>query len=126
MIKSITIDHDKFSTLLENYIDNYHQIYNFLIDIFTNNKITSNEKKICSNIIDELDTICKKSALLFIHTTQIYFKDVKYIINLIYNKNIRDFNSSVVSKFNDDENNDGYYQKYLKYKNKYLQLKNTN
>ena len=125
LIKSIIIDHNKFSTLLENYIDNYHQIYNFLLDITTNNKTTSNEKKICNNIMDEFDTICKKSALLFIYTTQIYFKDVKYIINLIYNKNIRDFNSSVVSKFNDDENDD-YYQKYLKYKNKYLQLKNTN
>jgi hypothetical protein len=124
-IKSISVDYAKFSTLLENYIDNYFLIINLLNDIIDNKKITSEEAKICNDIIEDIRNITEKSILLFINTTAIYFKDANYIINSIYDKYIRQFNSSVVSKFKDSSNDD-YYQKYLKYKNKYLQLKNNN
>lgn len=123
-IRSITVDYNRFSDLLKNYIDNYYNINNFLNEIMNNN-ITDNEKQICSNIIKELHTICSKSVLLFIETTKIYFKDAKYIINSIYDKYIKEFNYFIISKY-DNSNNNMYYQKYMKYKNKYLQLKNTN
>jgi hypothetical protein len=121
---SITVDYNRFSHLLENYIDNYDDIMNFLQDISNNKGINSNEKEILLSIINEIKSIVVKSILLFLNTTYVYFKDIKYIINSIYDKYIEQFNSSVVSKIDGPKNNI-YYQKYMKYKNKYLQLKNT-
>jgi hypothetical protein len=124
-ISSITVDYNRFSHLLENYIDNYNDIINFLRDISDNEEINIIEAELCFSVASEIKSIVIKSILLFLNTTFVYFKDIKYIINSIYDKYIEQFNSSVISKFGGTKNNT-YYQKYMKYKNKYLQLKNIN
>lgn len=118
-IKRIKINHENFSNLLKNYMDNYYSIKNFLTFIL-NKSISEKEKKICNDIIYSIDDIMIKSASLFLYDTNIYFKDAKYIIESIYDDIIKEFKDDIESQF---IGGSIYKNKYIKYKNKYVQLK---
>ncbi len=113
-IKSINVDIDNFKRLLENYIDNYYVIIGFLEKIQANKNLSKDEKELVSNISSLFHTITLSSILLFIGDTEIYFRDVKPILNSLYLKQINDFKNLINNK---------YREKYLKYKAKYLKLK---
>ncbi len=113
-IKSINVDTDYFNRLLENYVDNYYVIINFLEKTKENSHLSADEKQIIGNIISLFHTITLSSILLFIGDTKIYFRDAKTILDSLYTDQINNFKNHINNK---------YREKYLKYKTKYLKLK---
>ncbi len=124
-IKSVNVNINKFTKLLENYIDNYNLIIDFLEKINQNPKLSNHEKEIITNISSLFHTITLSSILLFIGDTKIYFRDAKPLIDFLYKEQIKSFKNYVNNSFMNK-----YLKKYLRYdldiyKVKYLKYANS-
>ncbi len=106
LIKSVNVDINKFAQLLENYVDNYNLIIDFLEAIKQKPNLSDNEKEIITNTISLFHDITLSSILLFIGDTEIYFRDAKQLLNSLYRKQINSFKNYV---------DNTYYKKYLLY-----------
>lgn len=132
-IKSVSVNYNEFSELLKNYVDNYHQIIDFLSNLITNSKLNEKEKESVSDIMTTFHNICLSSILLFTGDTKIYFRDAKPILSALYKAQINAFKKQTDNmfsekylklNFNENSNSEDIYKsKYLKYKAKYLALK---